>query len=55
MDEIVDVNKRARIDRGKALTLDSVTRGNDCDAKISAKERMSMGKLTVNTSLSSAR
>lgn len=44
MEEIVDVNRRARIDRGSALTLDSVTSDNDCDAKIRANERMSIGK-----------
>lgn len=47
MEEIVDVNRRVRIDGGSALAFNSMTRGNDCDARIRAKEIMSVRKLNM--------
>ena len=39
--EIVEVRRRARVERGRALSLCRWTSGNDWEASINAKERIS--------------
>ena len=41
VEEIVEVRRRARVGRGRALSLCRWTSGNDWEASINAKERIS--------------